>query len=732
MSVRTIPRYTLVTLSLAPNEGQTVSQAAALIPLAALVWLVKSSRALPRTPSSLAWAAFPTLLLVALALLGFAGLLEGVLTIVALAIASPTLTFCARTSLTRDELWRTRASWDAETRRKRDIIFVAVLVLLCALLIELPFTTVFIIGGPRYLWLELLLCGLLLATLYFLGQRRAVACLPAVLLFAAAGFGQHFVRRFKNSAILPTDLLVLNTAAAVTKEYVFSFNEQTVLGVTCLALVICALSLVPPPQPTEPSRAHRILRNLGSAGISLALLVALIVVPDYMGQLGIEMRYWYSINCYEEQGFLPSFIAVAQDMPIRKPDGYSDERATELEEAHAQAWRTQGAKDPSRTQAVEQFAQSQPSIVVVMNESFCDLSIYDGLHDGYEGPSFFKEGLTDALASGTLNVSVHGAGTCNSEFEFLTGNALCFVGAGKYPYSIYDLTDVDALPAQLKEIGYHTLAMHPNYASNWNRNRIYPLMGFDEYLSIDDFGGVPDPAIDTQTPNEPHCEVFHSGVSDAATYDMVLERLRTTDKPLFVFDVTMANHGSYDQNNLPQAYRMNYQPKDYVGEETPERLNEFLGCIARSDDDLRAFVAELRALSKPVVLVFFGDHQPTLSMSYNDYWYPNEPEDVHARRAFCTDYVIWTNYDVAGREQHNEKDETSLDLLAAQTLDLIGAPVSEYQAAQLDLRNHITALSTGGYQTADRTWHAATEDGPAAELYHDMSLIEYLNFATRI
>ncbi len=709
-----------------------MSQAAALIPLATLAWLVKSSQSLPRTRSSLAWAAFPALLLVTLALLGFAGLLEGFFILPTMAATSAALAWCARTSLTRDALWHERASWDDRTRRRRDVLFVATLALLCTLLIELPFTTVFIIGGPRYLWLELLLCGLLLATCYFLGQRRGIACLPAVLLFAAAGFGQHFVRRFKNAAILPTDLLVLNTAAAVTKEYVFSFNEQTLVGLTCLALVVCALSLLPPPKAAGSRGAVRFLHNLGAAGASLAALVALVVGPNYMDQLGIEMRYWYSINCYEEQGFLPSFIAVAQDMPIRKPEGYTNERAQELEKSHAESWRERSAQNPDHTMAAQQFDQTKPSIVVVMNESFCDLSVYDGMHAGYEGPSFFKHGLTDALASGTLNVSVHGAGTCNSEFEFLTGNALCFVGAGKYPYSIYDLADVDALPAQLKSIGYHTLAMHPNYASNWNRNRVYPLMGFDEYLSIDDFGGVPDPAIDTQTPNEPHCEVFHSGVSDAATYGVVLDRLRTSEEPLFVFDVTMANHGSYDQNNLPKAYRMNFQPADYAGEETPERLNEFLGCIAKSDDDLRAFVEELRSISKPVVLVFFGDHQPTLSMAYNDYWYQTEPEDVHARRAFSTSYAIWANYDVAGRAQQGMQDETSLDLLAAQTLDLIGAPVTDYQAAQLDIRGLITALSNGGYQTADRTWHDTSEEGPAAKTYHEMSLIEYLNFATRI
>ncbi len=707
-----------------------MSQAYALIPLAALALLVWLCRNLPRTRAAVAWASLPAVLLVALAGLGLAGFLEGSL-IIRLPICCLVLVGCAYTSLNREQLWQRRASWDARTRRRRDICFIFATVFFCELLIELPFNEVFGSFGPRYILLEMLLIACLLAALYFLGQRRAVACLPAVAFFALTGFAQHFVRRFKNSAILPTDLFVLDTAAAVTGEYVFSFNEQTLLGVMSLALVVCALSLVPPPKQTDRNW-RGVSRNLAASLGSFALLAALVLVPDYMGQLGIEMRYWYSIDCYQEQGFFPTFIAVAQDMPIRKPEGYSDETAQALESSYSKQCRESADRDREDAQA--QFDQLRPSVVIVMNESFCDLSVYDGMHAGYEGPTFYKTGFGDALAHGPLNVSVHGAGTCNTEFEFLTGNSLCYIGAGKYPYSIYDLTNVDALPGQFAALGYHTLAIHPNYPSNWNRNRVYPIMGFKEFLAIDDFGGTPDVAVDKVTPNEPHCEVFHSGVNDAATYDVILDRLRTDARPQFVFDVTMANHGSYDQNNLPEPYRFDYRPSDYEGEETPERLNEFLGCIAKSDDDLRDFVEELRTLERPVVLVFFGDHQPSISMSYNDCWYANEPEDVHARRAFSTDYVVWANYDVDGRAQDGTKDETSVDMLGAQTLDLIGAPLTDYEAAQIAIRQQIKAFSTGGYQTSDRSWHAADESGgnAAAEAYHDMSLIEYLNFATRV
>lgn len=683
--------------------------------------------------ASWAWAVPFALILLFVFGWGMAGLLEDSIPLVNMICSSAVIAYCGALSLKRDDIWAWYDTKPANVQRKLRIVLVAAIGVLSMLATEVPFNSRMPFGGPIYFWLEMLLAGLLLLGLYLLGQRHAAFCAPGVALLFFAGIAQHFVKRFKNAAILPTDLLVLDTAAAVGNEYVFSFNEQTVAGITYLALALCALSLVRPPRrQASQSRARVVAKNVGGSALSFALLAFLVLVPSYMGLLGVQMKYWYSIDYYQMQGFFPSFIAVLQDMPIRKPSGYTDEEAQRLTESYAKAYADSQKDDQNHLAAAAQFEETKPSVIVVMNESFADLSVYDGMHAGYEGPQFFKTGFGDALAQGTLNVTVHGAGTCNTEFEFLTNNSLGFIGVGKYPYSIYDLSGVDALAAQFKQWGYDTCAIHPNYPSNWKRDKIYPQMGFDQFLSIDDFGGVPDMSVDRQTPNEPHCEVFHSGVSDKETYDCMLRMLKENDGPQFFFDVTMANHGSYDQNNIPAEYQTHYVPTDYEGVETPERLNEYLACINKSDDDLKEFVANLRELNRPVVLVFFGDHQPSLSVPYNDYWYPNEPEDAHARRAFTSNYVIWANYDVAGREQVGTPDETSVDMLAANTLDLIGAPVNTFQAALLNIRTSIPSLSAADYQGADRQWYAPDADSPYAQAYHDLSLIEYLNFATKI
>lgn len=711
-----------------------VAALAALLATSLLNARERKRKGNPVSLSAWGWLTPSAVMLLFLAIWCAMGMIEIWNTVLAIPLTALAIGASGWIAFRREAVWAFYSNRPKKTQRALRIALVLIIVLLAFLIIEVPFNDHLPFKGPSYFWLEMILAGLLLLGLYFAGQRHAVACTAGVALFFFAGMGQYFIKRFKNAAILPGDLLVLNTAAAVGKEYVFSLNERAIEGLACAALCIATLALVRPPHANANAQEnkHAALRNVGCAVGSFALLVALVLVPSYMNVFGVNMKYWYSIDYYQMQGFFPSFIAVLQDMPIHKPEGYSKGEAQKLLDKYTNAYYEESSKDGARQEAMKQFDEIQPTVIVVMNESFADLSLFDGMHAGYEGPQFFKTGLYDALERGNLNVTVHGAGTCNTEFEFLTGNSLSFIGVGKYPYSVYDLSDVDALAAQFKELGYRTCAIHPNYATNWNRDKIYAQMGFDLYLSIDSFGGTPNCAIDKVTPEEPHCEVFHSGVSDKETYDCMLRMIEESDEPQFFFDVTMANHGSYNQNNIPAEYQTNYIPADYDGEETPERLNEYLACIQKSDDDLREFVGHLRELDRPVVLVFFGDHQPSLSASYNDYWYPDEPENVHARRAFSSEYVIWANYDVAGRDQSGTDDETSVDMLAAITLDLIGAPVSKYQAAQLEIRKLIPSLSASDYQGNDRQWYVPSTTNAYSEAYHDLSLIEYLNFATKV
>lgn len=712
--------------SLHPAFG-LIPLAASLAVVAYAFWSRRHSRGQEEggvRRSDVAWACVFALLLLAMAQLTFCGLF-GADPVTLVAYSLLTCAFAA-VSLARGRVAGAVRGWLDHTKLPawaKEVLVTLVVLLgataLGVLALERPYNADYLVIAPRYALMEGGIVALALLALCLLSQGRGVG--PAIGVFVLCGIGiaQFYVKEFKNAAILPGDLFALGTAAAVSSGYSYVFSADVVWGIALAEAGICLLSLLQPPKRAR--RLRSVVANLAGAAVSLAALTGLVTIPHYQTIYGVTTNqlYWYSMDYYQRQGFLTSFVMVAQNMPIQEPEGYTEQGAQDIEASYAQTYDETKASADEETH--EQFDSELPSVVVVMNETFSDLSIYQELANeiGYPGPSYFTTGLTDALSKGRLAVSVVGGGTCNTEFEFLTGTSLAYIGDGKYPYSIYDLSNSPSIVHQFKELGYETTAIHPNWPTNWNRNTNYPKLGFDRFLSYD--GGTFD--------GDPW---YHNGISDEATYDHVLQTLRSSDQPQFVFDVTMQNHGGYDKHNLPASDLTHYHASklDYTQN---GMLNEYLTCINESDRALEEFISELRQLDRPVILVFFGDHQPSIAPDIDDAYYPDETDTMaHAQRQRQTCYTIWANYDVAGRDQTSAEGFTSVDQLSALALEAVGGPLTDYEKTKLVVRDSITAMNTTGYLGADGIWYDLDAESPYTQTFRDLAQVTYLEFGSKV
>ena len=562
--------------------------------------------------------------------------------------------------------------------------------------------------GPVFWLVEAALVGGLTCGLWLLTGRRGIG--PAISLTALTlvGIAQHYVLEFRGTAILPSDIFALGTALSVSGGYTYDLSAGMLWGLSTFSVGLCCASLI-----RREASATSLIRPVEVAAGALALLLTgmLATLPSYGNVFGAQIDYWWSKDWYERQGFLPSFIFAWQDMGVRMPEGYTPDAAKATQASLAQQHTGSKRTFERRAASSEQFSHRPPNIIVVQNETFCDLSTFDHLRNGYFGPEFWNNGMPDALARGSLAVSVFGGGTCNTEFEFLTGNSLAFLGTAKYPFTMYDLSNVQSLPRQLSACAYHTVGMHPNIASNWNRDRAYAQLGFDEFLDEAAFQGA---------------EQYHTHTSDWATYNKALDLIRTHDDPVFVFDVTMQNHSGYDTGSIPPDQLRNYTIDGLSAEDTFE-LNEFLACIDESDRALKRLVETLKATDEPTIVVMYGDHHPWFSAAVNDLLFPNEDELAHGERIHNTSYIVWANYKVAGGvDDVADGGDTSADMLAAMLLDAIGAPTSEFQQALLGTRQQIRAINADGYLGADGVWR------PLDDATHGLSLVEYLNFGSTV
>ena len=98
----------------------------------------------------------------------------------------------------------------------------------------------------------------------------------------------------------------------------------------------------------------------------------------------------------------------------------------------------------------------------------------------------FIHSLTENTIKGSLSMPVFGAGTSNSEFEFLSGDSISFLPTGCNVYQSYVKDTVPSLVSTLGVLGYSRTAFHPYYGEGWNRRNVYPLLGFENYISIED------------------------------------------------------------------------------------------------------------------------------------------------------------------------------------------------------------------------------------------------------
>lgn len=584
------------------------------------------------------------------------------------------------------------------------------------LLLEVPYNANLLSMDPYYAGLNLVLLAILFGICYFVGQRSRAAVAAFLLACLAAGTANHFVIMFKGQPVVPADLFALSTAASVGSGYSFEL-DASLLASIALFLGYCAVLLLMPKQRLSFRRglanATCALVLVGGFGWSLAAV-------DIEKAFDCTVDVWGVKESYAEQGSALCFLKRVQDLSPAEPDGYATAAIEDMLDSYADAT---AIPEAHAGELVE-----QPTVIAIMNETFSDLSRYPGLADTEARPARFHELAAEALEAGEAYASAMGGGTCNSEFEFLTGSSMAHLGGGVYPYVLYDLDKAESLVSYFSSMGYATHALHPAEGTNWRRDRIYAQLGFDRFSDIASFDGA---------------DTLRGLVTDRATYDYVLNLLAENEQPQFIFDVTMQNHGGYDVGGLSEEMSVSVPLPD--GTTSPE-LNEYASVIRQADQDLAYLTEQLNALERPVVLCFFGDHQP----GFSDWLFEATHEGVSAddlgldavQSRYAVPYLIWEN-DAAraikqqrGNPVEHEADalatgpveqRSSLNYLGAKLVDSAGLPTTNYQRFLLSTSESIPAVNLNGYLSADGTWHWLDEEADAENLLDAYAWIQYDN-----
>ena len=529
-------------------------------------------------------------------------------------------------------------------------------------------------------WFNILIFELIAWTLYLLIGRMTTALWIELALALAFGLTNHYVMAFRSTPFVPWDLLSVRTAASVAQNYDFTPTPRMIVVTVLFVLLMVAVRVLRKvPRIKLPIR-------LGSAvlcGLALCLFVNTLQQETFQNKHYLYPFLFTPAYMTKVNGMAVTFAMDLAYVAVDKPEGYSAEEAQKTLEQYGNTDNVfaddEENTNDSKNRGEDANNKDLPNIIVIMDEAFSDLSVVGDLETNEDYMPFMhkmQQGA-DHTITGYAQVSVCGGNTANSEFEFLTGNTMSFLPSGSIPYQQYITKDTPSLASYLASLGYETYAQHPYYASGWNREKVYPLLGFEHLNFIDDYA------------NKTYVRKY---VSDDADMQHIIDTYENKEdgKPAFIFNVTMQNHGGYTDafSDLSEdVHATNYNS---------EVLDRYLSLIRLTDQSLEKLVDYFSNVDEKTVIVFFGDHQPsdTVAAQVQDSMLlPGESvPDEQLRKRYLVPYLVWANYDIDGATQQN----TSLNYLSAEVLKAAGVPTDAYQNFLLDLQKSYPVMSAAG------------------------------------
>ena len=266
-----------------------------------------------------------------------------------------------------------------------------------------------------------------------------------------------------------------------------------------------------------------------------------------------------------------------------------------------------------------------------------------------------------------------------------------------------------SLVSQVKALGYRTVAMHPYYASGWNRVPVYRDLGFDEMMFLEDFQ------------DKAYMRGYVSDRSDYQNLIRVCEE-KEEGEPLFLFNVTMQNHSAY---NLPWTglERTTWLTGALAGRF--KTVDQYLSLMYQSDRALEDLIGYFSQVEEPTMILIFGDHQPQVATNFYARLLGQSPSLANHQKKQMVPFLIWANYDIP----EAEGVETSINYLSTLLAETAGLPLTGYQSFLKETAAELPVVNSVGYRDAAGNWHqsAANMDGPAAQALWKYQMVQYNN-----
>ncbi len=415
-----------------------------------------------------------------------------------------------------------------------------------------------------FFW-AMLLSVLSLAALFMIFKRKwifgIIYCVISVLMVIDVNYFSFFNRSFSVNTLGAANLLMGVTASI--KEI---FMPKTlILLADAVILLICFIrkdaKLRRGGHPLW-ERLISVRARLVTFGLGLILVGALILVVPAENSVGssVYAQEFFSYHLRDFTSTNPVQAVAADASEVLAVEGnYEKEKKGEY------------------------FGCGEGKNLIVIQVEAMQNFVINRTYNGQEITPFINSLLKNDTFYFDTYYQQTGAGN-TSDAEFATNNSL-YGTMETYTYKIYENNYWRGLPVLLKELGYSTMALHGYEGTYWNREGVYPGLGFDEFYSEDDYNVF---------------EALGMGISDRQFFKQSFEVLETAKQPFYAFMVTLSTHYPFD---IDGYLKISSKDKDTVFGDYLQSMSYFDRCL----EELFGYLKE-SGLYEDTIVAFYGDH----------------------------------------------------------------------------------------------------------------------------
>ncbi len=451
-------------------------------------------------------------------------------------------------------------------------------------------------------------------------KKKLIPYVVFLAMWMTVGIIDFYLLSFRTTPFTGVDIDLdfneLEVAVRYMKNKPIEFVAILLVMVLIVLLVFSLVFICP---KSEPLFGKRIKAMVTVAACWFAIYFSVYFAAHHgvlslkFGNLGIT---------YHDEGIAYSLLVTIVDTGMSKPEDYSRDKIEGIvDKDDDKSKEGEGDTKPDGNKEPEENGtdiDKLPNIIFIQLESFIDPTEVTCMEYSEDPIPFFRS-LRKNYSSGYCKVPTIVAGTCNTEFEMITGMRLDSFGPGEYPYkTILRETTCESMAYVLRDIGYNAHAIHNNKATFYGRNVVYSHFGFETFTSIETMCNV------EETPN--------GWAKDMVLVDSIMDCLNSTEGKDLVFTVSVQSHGTYDVVLSDEEAKI--KASGAANSTLDSNFTYYVNEEREVDDFLRELVAQLSACKEDVVLVLYGDHIPGLNLN-------NRIMKNHD--IYTTEYVIWDN-----------------------------------------------------------------------------------------